>query len=155
MKAIPKLAVIAAFSLLSAGAIAGEISGVLIQADRLQNVVGARNGDAYQDVGVAVGTGRILNSQIHANDAKNHVYSRYGIGRQSIGVAEAGGTLERVQVHANRALNGSTAELGFAYQNIGTVRNGRMSDVTIIANDAKNQALADETRATQSVGVAR
>lgn len=155
MNVFTKGALVAALGLASLGATAGEIAGLFLQADRVENIAGARKGDAYQDIGVAVDSGRVVNSQVHANDAKNHAFSRYGIARQSIGVAFGGGTMDRVQVHANGSYNGNTAELAFAYQNIGTVTGGRMLDSTVIANRAVNKAQADETRATQNLGVAR
>jgi hypothetical protein len=150
-----KFALVATLGLASLGANAGEIAGLFLQADRVENIAGASKGDANQDLGVAVGTGRLVNTQVHANDAKNHGFSRYGIARQSIGVAFGGGTIERVQVHASGAYNGNTAELAFAYQNIGTATNGRVQDSVVIANRAVNKAQADETRATQNLGVAR
>ena len=63
--------------------------------------------------------------------------------------------MDNVRVYARNVFNQSTADSAKATQEIGIVRNnGRMRDVTILADGAVNRATVDQSDARQRLGVA-
>lgn len=138
----------------TASALAGEIAQTTINVSKVENLTNSSYTFAWQDIGVATGNGRILNSTIDASNARNHGASRTGYSVQYIGGA-FGGTMDNVRVYARNVFNQSTADSAKATQEIGIVRNnGRMRDVTILADGAVNRATVDQSDARQRLGVA-